>query len=201
MDITLTRLPPSQIIAGDSIEFLVAIPGQMSAWAGSARLTGPAQMDATSCVTEGSDFRPYFQGAGGRNASRPMGTGDLCTGQYLLTVWATLDLDRKTVAQFPLTLLADLSTGTPAQTHARVMLPIIEAAIRARVTGTADGGIEGWQHEGVAVTKLPIDTLRALRKQYAAEVAALNNPESPIGRVKFAFTPAGGIPNFRGRFG
>jgi hypothetical protein len=192
---TLTHRAPRQIIAGDSIEFLVAVPADYQLWTGSARLAGPGQMAATSVATEGSDFHVKFEGqsAGGTKA--------LAAGQYVLTVWATSGNDRKTIAQFPLTVAVDLSTGTPAQPHAIEMLPIIEAAIKARITGNPDGGLAAYTIDGTSVTKIPLDELKRLRKQYAAEVAAIQNPNGQFGRVKFAMTSAGGIVDVRRRFG
>lgn len=186
MDITLLREPPAKITAGDSIEFLVAIPSEYSGWTGSARLTGPSQMAHTTCATENSDLRPYFRGQG----SDPK-TAGLTAGQYVLSVWLTSGNDRVTLAQFPITIEADLSTGTPAQVHARKMLSIVESAIEARIQGNTDGGIEEYQVEGVMVKKLSMAELQKLRSKYAAEVSALQNPNRPIGSVDMVFAKTG----------
>lgn len=185
----VTHRAPRQIIAGDSVEFLVAIPGDYSGWTGSARLTGPSTMDATSCATEGTDFHIFFAGQG-----TPPATKSLTAGQYTLTVWATsADGQRRvTIVQHPLSVTADLSQGTPAQQHALVMLPIIEAAIQARLTGNADGGLEQYAIDGTSVTKLPMEELQRLRRTYSAEVAQIQNPDGQIRRIHFAFAPASG---------
>ncbi len=195
MPITVTHRAPRQIIAGDSIEFLVAVPVDYQAWTGSARLTGPSQMDSTSVVLEGTDFHVKFSGQ-----STP-GTKTLTPGQYALTVWASSAPDRVTLAQYPLTISADLSTGTPVQQHAMVMLPIIEAAIQARLSGNTDGGLESYTIDGTSVMKMPMPELRALRRSYAAEVAQLQNPNGQIKRVNVTFAPTGAIQDVRRRFG
>lgn len=197
---TLTHRAPRQIVAGDTIEFLVAVPADYQSWTGSARLTGPGQMDATSCAIEGSDLHIRFAGQGS-SGTGTYKTALLAAGQYALTVWMSNAADRKTIAQYPLTIAPDLSTGTPAQSHAATMLPIIEAAIQARISGNNDGGIEGYSIDGTTVNKIPLDELKRLRKQYAAEVAQQQNPNGQIGRVKFVMTPAGGMVDMRRRFG
>lgn len=200
MTLTLTHDAPKQIVAGDSIEFLVAVPGDLTGWTGSARLTGPAAtMDATSCASEGSDFHIRFAGqtATGTGTYK---TSQLPPGQYQLTVWATNGDDRYTVLSVPVSVTADLSTGTPAQQHAMKMLPIIEAAIEARITGNPDGGIEGYAVDGTQVTKLPMVELQKLRAKYSAEISALQNPDRPIGQVKFVMTAAGNPVNFLRRY-
>jgi hypothetical protein len=149
-------------------------------------------MDATSCVTEGSDFHVKFQGLG------TTGTSALVAGQYTLGVWATNENDRATVALYPLTITANIASGTPTQQHALVMLPIIEAAIQARITGNKDGGLESYTVDGTQVMKLPMEQLQKLRRQYAAEVASLQGTGG-IRKLPFAFTPAGGITGMRGR--
>ena len=194
---TLTHRAPRQIIAGDSIEFLVQIPDDVVGWTGSARLTGPCiALDATSCATEGGDFHVFFAGQ-----ADDRGTKNLAAGQYQLTVWATDATRRKTIAQFPMTITADLSVGEPAQSHAATMLRLIERAIQARVSGNNDGGLESYAIDGVAATKVPLEQLESLRNKYAAEIAQQQDPNGGIGRVKFGFTPTGGIPDLRRRFG
>jgi hypothetical protein len=193
--IQLTHRAPTQIIAGDSIEFLVAVPTDYQAWTGSARLTGPGQMAATSCVLEGSDFHLKFEGQGAS------GTKTLTAGQYVLTVWATSGNDRRTIAQFPLSIAPDLSTGSPALDHAVKMLTLINTAIENRIAGNNDGGIEDYTVDGTQVRKLPMLELQKLRNKYSAEVAALQNPNGQLRRVNFAFAPTGGMIDVRKRFG
>jgi hypothetical protein len=199
--VTLTHRAPRQIIAGDSIEFLVQIPDDVVGWTGSARLTGPCiALDATSCVTEGGDLHVFFAGP-----VDDRGTKMLPAGQFQLTVWASngagQEARRRTIAQFPLSIVANLAEGEPEQNHAATMLRLIERAIKSRVTGNNDGGLEGYTIDGVAATKVPLETLERLRNKYSAEVAQQQNPNGGIGRVKFAFTPTGGIPDMRRRFG
>lgn len=190
----LTHVAPQSIVAGDSIDFLVAIPAGYEDWTGSARLTGPGStLDATSCDTESSDFHVKFSG------QTTLGTKNLVAGQFALTVWATSGTDRKTIAQFPITVTPDLSTGTPRQAHALTMLRVVEAEIQARITGNGSGQ-EGYQVDGTMVTKIPIEQLERLRNKYSAEVAALTNPNGGIPRVKFVVTPTGGIADVRRRF-
>jgi len=190
---------PKQIIAGDTIEFYAAIPSDLEGWTGSARLTGPSQMDATSVATESGKFRVKFQGSSGTSA--------LTAGQYLLTVWATSGNDRYTVYQAGITVKANLATGTPAQSHAQKMLSIIETAIYNRVnqsSGTAstttEGGVESYSIDGVSVSKLSMADLQRLRNKYAAEVQVEQNGAAPIGRVKTVFTAAGTIPQLKRRY-
>lgn len=191
---TPTHRAPRQIIAGDTIEFLVAVPADYLAWIGSARLAGPSQMAATSCALEGADFHVKFEG------QATGGTKSLAAGQYSLTVWVTNANDRKTIAQFPLSITADLSTGTPAQQHALKMLPIIEAEIEARVTGNGSA-LEEYGVDGTTVRKMEMAELQRLRNKYAAEVAQIQNPNGQLRRVKFAMTPTGGMVDVRRRFG
>lgn len=198
--ISLTHDVPPQLVAGDSLEFLVAIPSELTGWSGSARLTGPAQMDATSVAVEGLDYHVKFSGqAAGTTGTYK--TAQLCAGQYMLTVWATNGTDRYTVLQRPLTVTPDLSTAAPQQRHAVEMLPIIERAIKARVSGNDDGGLEQYTIDSTSVTKIPMSELQRLRARYTSEVAAIQNPGSPIPQVKFAFTPAGAPFDLRRRFG
>jgi hypothetical protein len=197
LTVTVTTQPPRQIIAGDSIEFLVPA-GEYASWTPSARLTGPATngtMDHTTCVADGTNFHVYFKGQG----TAPKTSG-LAAGQYLLTVFATNSSDRKTIAQFPLTVLADLSTGTPTQPFCVRMLALIEAVLASRMSGNALGPIEQYGIDGTMVTRLPTADLERQRNKYSAEVQALNNPNAPIGRVKFGFSAAGQIPDLRRRF-
>lgn len=162
---------------------------------GSARLTGPSQMNATSCATEGTDFHPKFSGQ-----SSP-GTKDLTAGQFDLTVWATITgNDRYTVYQAQLTVDPDLSTGTPAQVHARKMLTLLETAIYNRVNGNSDGGIENYAIGGISIAKATLEQLERMRAKYAREVARLQNPDKQIGSVKFAMTPAGNPVNLKRRY-
>ena len=199
MSTSLPRNPPGTVPAGDTIEFLVTVPSDYASWTGSARLTGAGQMAATSCAAEGADFHIKFQGT----ASAPTvadGTSSLPAGQYTLTVWASNGNDRVTVAQWPVTMTADLATGEPALAHAIKMLDIVESAIIARVSGNNDGGIDQYTIDGTSVVKIPIEQLERLRNKYSAEVAALQNGASPIRRINFAMAPAGGTPfGFRGR--
>jgi hypothetical protein len=192
--ITLSYDPPAEVIAGDSIEFLCRVPGDYASWTGSARLTGPDVMAHTTCATEGDALHVYFKGQG------TPGTKTLPAGHYLLSVWVSLSFDRKTIAQYPLTITADVSTGTPDQPHAVEMLAVIEAAIAARLSGNSDGGIESYAMDGVQVNKLSMPDLQRLRNKYAREVAAINNPNGQIPRLKVSFTKAGGIPDLRRRF-
>lgn len=194
MTLTLQRQAPKQIVAGDSIEFLVPIPGDLTGWTGSARLTGASQMDATSVVVENGDFHVKFEG------QVTGGTKALTAGQYTLTVWATSGNDRYTVLQHRMTVTPDLSTGSPALEHAMKTLTAVETAIYARLTGNGDGGVEEYAVEGTSVRKLSIDQLEKLRNKYSAEVARLQNPNAPLGRVKFVMTPAGTLPDYRRRY-
>lgn len=195
MTLTLTHSAPKQIVAGDTIDFLVAIPGDLDGWAGSARLTGASQMDASSVATEGSDYHVKF---GGQTSP---GTKTLTPGQYTLSVWATSGTDRYTVLQAQITITADLSTGTPALAHAVEVLGIIESAIKARLNGNTDGGLEEYEVDGTRVRKIAMADLQRLRNKYAAEVQRLQNPDAPYGRVKATFQPAGSPMNSMRRFG
>lgn len=195
LTLSLLRTAPKQIIAGDSIEFLVGIPSDLAGWTGSARLTGPSQMDATSCATEDGNFHVLFEG---QSAS---GTKTLPAGQYTLTVWATSANNRYTVAQYQLTVVANLATGTPAQSHAQKMLALLETAIYNRVNGNSDGGIENYAIDGTAVSKLSMEQLQKMRARYAAEVSREQNPTQQIGRVPFAFTQGGSPVGVNRRYG
>lgn len=191
--LTLLRHPPKQIVAGDSIEFLLPIPQDLTSWTGSARLTGGtdasnlSQMDATSATTEGLDLHVLFQGqvTGGTKSLKP--------GQYTLTAWMTSTdgKDRYTIGQYFLAVTPDLSTGTPALAHAMKTLAIVEAAIEVRLGANTDSGIEEYTVEGTMVKKIPIERLYQLRKHYAAEVNRLQDPHRPLGSVNVVFTTAG----------
>lgn len=194
MNVTLTYEPPTQLVAGDSIEFLVSVPGDYGSWTGSARLTGPSTAMAGTVTTQNADFRVYF---GGQTTP---GTSSLAAGQYTLTVWATSGSDRKTIASYPLTILADMATGTPAQRHALKMLPIIEAEIEARITGTGSA-LEEYAIDGTSVRKMEMAELQRLRAKYAQEVSAIQNPNQGFGNVQVGFTPTGVIRDLRRRFG
>lgn len=194
MTTTLPRSAPAQLVAGDTLEFLTALPGDLAGWTGSARLTGPSTMEATSVVTEGSDLHLLFEG---QSAG---GTKELLPGQYTLTVWATNANNRHTIAQFRLTIAPDLSVGTPALAHAIQMLDAIETAIAARVSGAADGPIEEYEINGRKVRKMGLSELYKLRTRYQAEVRTLQNPGRPIARVKAVFGPVGIEPIQTRRF-
>lgn len=196
MTATLTTRAPRQIIAGDSIEFLVPVPSDYSGWTGSARLTGPSTMDATSVTASGSDLDVYFKGQG----TAPK-TASLTAGSYLLTVWATNNSDRVTLAQFNLTVTADLSTGTPTQPFCVRMLAAIEAALYARQTGSPMGAIDAYDIDMTQVTRQSTKELEQSRNKYAAEVQAWNNRNAAIGRLKFGFVSPGALPDYSKRFG
>ena len=193
---TLTHEPPTVISVGDSIEFLVAIPSDYADWTPSARLTGARGVTGTVTV-EGSDWHVTIHG------QATGGTKILTPGPHQLTLWATSadQNDRVTVAQFPVTVVPDQAAQTPTLTHAAKMLAVVEAAIEARLSGTPDGGIEGYTIDGTAVTKLGLPELEKLRARYAFEVRREQNPNAPLGSVQFVFTPTGGIPDLRRRFG
>lgn len=195
---TLTHRAPTQIIAGDTIEFLVAVPADYQSWTPSARLTGVGQMDATSVALEGDDFHVKFQGQGS-SGSGTYKTALLAAGQYVLTIWATNANDRRTIAQFPVTITPDLSTGTPALAHALKMLTAIETAIENRLGGNTDGGVEEYTIDGTMVKKLTMQDLQRLRNKYADEVKALQNPNAPLGRVRMTMSYPGYVQDLRTR--
>lgn len=192
--VTVKYGAPAEIIAGDSLDFYVAVPGDLVGWTGSARLTGLGTMDATSVTVVNNDFRVKFEG---QSAG---GTKDLAPGQYVLTVWATSGNDRYTVEQYRLTIRADLSTGSPDLEHAVKMVDLLTAAIQARVSGTPDGGVESYEINGRKVNKMTTPQLRALLNLYRAEVRALMNPGAPIARVKATFGSAGFEPMQKRRY-
>jgi hypothetical protein len=195
---SVTRRIPRQINAGDSIEFLIAIPAGYEAWTGSARLVGQSQMDGT-VTTEDGDFRVRFPGQA-TGTSGTYKTAQLIPGQYTLSVFATSGTDRKTVITQPITIAPDPASSTTAEPHCVKMLRIIELAIAARVSGNGDGGLESYVIDGTQATKVPMEQLEKLRNKYSSEVAALNTG-GQFGRVKFVMSPAGGIPDMRRRMG
>ena len=192
MTVSTTHLCPKQLLAGDSLDLLVTIPGDLSGWTGSARLTGLSTMDATSVTTVGPDFQVYFKGVSGTSA--------LVAGAYVLTVWATSANDRYTVVQYKLQVLANLATGTPALAHAQQLLALIETAIYNRVSGNGDGGIDEYEIAGRRVKKIPLVELHRLRASYSAEVARLQNPDRPYGRIKAVISPTGQMPDILRRY-
>ncbi len=195
MTTSLCRTPPSQIVAGDSIEFLFAIPDAYAGWAGAARLTGPdnVAINATSCATEGTDFHVIFAAA--------QTDQKLVEGHYALTIWAKTgegaSARRATLAQFRISIQPDLSTGAPEAPHAVQALAAIEKALRCRYKGDVP---EEYIVDGVSVKKMTIEDLEKKRNKYAAEVSQLNNPNGSIGRIPFAFSYAGMPTDFRRRF-
>lgn len=184
---TLLREPPTQLLAGDTLEYLQAIPSdyQSAGWTPNARLIGPAGMEATSCALEGVDAHIKFSGQG------TAGTTHLAAGQYRLTVWVTNGNDRATIASHALTILEDLATADVATTHATRMLAVIERAIEARLTGNSDGGIENYVIDGISINKMPIEQLKKLRSEYANEVSRAGNG-GRFGSIEMVFTKAGG---------
>jgi len=195
--VTLRETPPAQIVAGDSLEYMQAIPADLSGWTPSARLTGPgssATMSATSCTVSGSSVDVLFSGQ-----STP-GTKTLTPGQYLLTVWMTNGNDRYTIAKYPITITTDLSTGTPAQTFAAAQLAVVETAIANRLSGNTDGGIDEYEILGRRVKKIPLKDLYALRTRLQAEVRLQQNPNGAYGRVKVKFTQEGMLPDLMRRY-
>jgi hypothetical protein len=195
---SVTHRIPRQINAGDSIEFLIAIPDGYEAWTGAARLVGQSQMAAT-VTTEDGDYRVRFPGQAS-GTSGVFKTAQLIPGQYTLSVFATNGDDRKTVITQPITIAPDPANTTTAEPHCVKMLRIVEAAIAARVSGNSDGGLDAYVIDGTQATKVPLEKLEQLRNKYSAEVAALNTG-GQFGRVKFAMSPAGGIADFRRRIG
>lgn len=151
-------------------------------------------MDATSVTEENGALRVKFSG------QAATGTEDLTAGQYTLTVWMTSSDDRYTVYQRGITVKPDLSTGTPAQSHAQKTLALLETAIYNRLNGNSDGGIESYSVDGFAVSKLSMADLQRLRNKYAAEVQTEQNGAAPIGRVKAVFTQPGYLPQMKGRY-
>ena len=191
MTVPLTHTAPRQIVAGDSIEFLVEIPSDYSGYTPSARITGPSTADAT-CTVEGSDVHVFVASGD---------TEDLIASQYALTVWLTSGARRRTLAQFPITVTPDLTADSPAQPFCVRMLALIEAAIEARASGNSDGGIEEYTIDGTSVRKTSDADLERKRNKYAAEVARLNNPNGQLPRINFGFSQAGGPMDLRRRFG
>jgi hypothetical protein len=194
---SVTRRIPRQINAGDSIEFLIAIPAGYEAWTGSARLVGQSQMAAT-VTTEGTDYRVRFPGQA-TGTTGVFKTAQLIPGQYTLSVFSTSGTDRRTVITQAITIAPDPATTT-TEPHCVKMLRIVEAAIAARVSGNGDGGLDAYIIDGTSATKVPLERLEQLRNKYSSEVAALNNG-GQIPRVKFAMAPAGGILDMRRRMG
>jgi hypothetical protein len=195
---TLLNAPPRQIPAGDTLEYLEAIPADYVDWTGSARLAGPSTMDATSCVLEGGSFHIKFEGQGAG------GTKELEPGQYTLAVFATSSNDRKTIAVHRLTVLPNTALVDDGRTFEAQMLDVINVAIMARVSGNNDGGIAAYAIDGVSITKIPLEELERLRTKYSNAVA---NQQSGgvIPTVPFVFCKTGGgVPyplNFLGRGG
>lgn len=151
-------------------------------------------MDATSVALEGSDFHVKFAGQA-TGVAGTYKTAQLTPGQYSVAVFATNNTDRKTISRFTVTVVADPSTGAPAQPHCVVMLGLIEAAIQARATG---GAIEQYNVDGTDVRKAPLEELERLRNKYAAEVTALS-AGGGFGRVKFGMASNGSLFGLRGR--
>src|SRR5689334_5415535 len=190
---TPLRAPPSRFPAGDTLDFLQAIPGDYTGWTGSARLTGPSTMDATSCDTEGSDFHVIFSGQGAG------GTKELEPGEYRLSVFATQGANRYTVAQYGVSIALDPATATDGEgSHATRMLAIIERAIEARLSGNDDGGIESYIIDGVSITKTSDARLQLLRARYKAEVAAEQNG-GKLPSLAAVFTSYGDLAPIRSR--
>lgn len=184
--------PPSQLLVGDTLEFLQVIPSDLLAgWTGAARLTGPdgSQMDATSVAVEGSSLRIKFAG------QATGGTKSLLAGRHTISVWMTNASDRHTIAQHAIDLVANPAVGTPELAHAEKMLALCETAIENRLSANADGGIEEYDIEGTQVRKFAIRELYALRSKYAAEVRRLRQPDAAYPKVVIGFTKAGAMPN------
>jgi hypothetical protein len=194
---TLLNAPPRQVPAGDTLEYLEAIPADYVGWTGSARLTGPSTMDATDCTVEGGDFHIRFAG------QAINGTKELEAGQYTLTVFVTSvdGADRFRIKEHRLTVLPDAATVDDGRSFASRMLAILETAIEARVSGNTDGGIESYIVDGVSISKHTLADLERLRTKYANEVANQQNL-GVIPSVELAFTKPYAVPmpfNFLGR--
>jgi hypothetical protein len=192
--LTLLRVPPAQLDAGDSLHYTEPVPSDLSGWTGSAYLStgGAAPVAATTVTSVNDTFEVYFSAAA---------TAALAAGQYTLVVYATSGADRYEVARHPVTIRQNLATGTATAHHAVKTLALVEAAIYNRLNGNTDGGVEQYAVNGIQIQKLSMKDLQALRVKYAAEVARLNNPTAPIGAVKIVFGKSSANPvDFRQRY-
>jgi len=188
--------PPAQLIAGDSLDFLVRVPSDLAGWTGAARLVGRSAIEATTVAIYAgtSALQVYFNAAA---------TGKLLPGSYQVIVTVSSGADRQTIGTYRLDVSADLTAALDgsALQHAEKMLTLVEAALEARLSGASDGGMEEYEVAGRRITKISTPDLKRLRAQYRGEVYTLRNPDRPIARVKVQFAAAGNVPeNLRRRY-
>jgi hypothetical protein len=70
---------------------------------------------------------------------------------------------------------AATATAGQLQSHAEQMVPLLEAEIKARLSGTAGTAHNEYTIDGRAISKIPLEDLYALLNRYRAELAREQN--------------------------
>lgn len=110
-------------------------------------------------------------------------TAELVAGPYTWAAQVSLDGATYSAGRSgALELLPNLGTAAAAVAHAAEMLPLVEAAIKAHLTGNL-AGVENWSVNGRSVARMSLEELKNLRDQYRREVDAAR--AAATGRTPF----------------
>jgi hypothetical protein len=95
-------------------------------------------------------------------------------GDYTLSGWAVLGGEEHTFYKAPLEILANPRTTVYGESRSQADNDL--AAIEAVLSGRITSDMESYSIEGIAVTRIPIDRLLALRSNLRVQVWRERNP-------------------------
>lgn len=163
---TIPTCEPTRAVAGDTWRWDRAVCGYTPAegWALHYAFRGVGELDV--------DAAANGAGTGWEVTVAAALTAPLGAGVYRWLAFVTRGDERYTVDRGRLTVLADLAEAEPGdeQGDAEALLPIVEAEIRARITGTGSAH-DSYTIGTRSITKIPLSELRQLRRELKAEVS------------------------------
>lgn len=177
------RIPstePGNFAAGETVQWTKAVADYPSTdnWSLVYAIRGPSVFPSFTATPNSDGTYSITIAAADSTALLP--------GRYL---WASHAYKagppvlRYAVERGVILVTANLETTETIVTHAAEALPIVEAAIKGRLTGD----MQQYQIAGRSITKIPIKELYALRSFYRAELAKERNSKrtNPIRAVTF----------------
>lgn len=156
---------PAQLTAGDSASWVDAPDRDITSaeWTLTYTLRGPTGLTLTA-VADGSGWKTSITAAQ---------SAQLVPGSYMWQASASKGLDRITLKNGSITVLADLAfTGTAAaydgRSQAEIDLAAVRAEMRARITG---GSVQEYTIGNRSLKKIPMPDLIALESKLKTDVA------------------------------
>lgn len=157
----------AELIAGDSLDFPVHVPGYLASegWTLTYRLvprSGSAAAITFDAVADGDDYEVQVAAA----VTAGWTVGDYAWAAYVTKSGArhTVDSGRVQIRPDP----AAAASGTDSRSHAEIVLDAIEAVIERRATKDQ----EEYRIGDRMLKHTPLADLRAMREEYRREVAA-----------------------------